>query len=94
MTKGVKVDLETLRGGVSKKHNAPHGLGVYATPNAYFNEDTWIKIAPALCKGVRMMPVVRDYPDWWIIMTIDGFASHFYPTALLIFLKHKILLVK
>ena len=36
-----------------------------------------------------MMPVVRDYVDWWIIMTLDGFVSHLEPAALLIFSKHK-----
>ena len=52
MTKRVKVDLETLRGDFSKKHNAPPGSGVYATPNAYLNDKTWKKIAPAFCEGL------------------------------------------
>ena len=77
-----------------KKHNAPPGSGVYATPNAYLNDKTWKKIAPAFCEGISMMPVVRDYPDWRIVMTLDGFASHLDPAALLIFSKHKIIFVK
>ena len=64
MTKGVKVDIKTLRRDFAKKHNVPPGLGVYATPNAYLNEETWRKIAPELCEGIHMMPVVRYYPDW------------------------------
>ena len=64
MTKGMKVDLETLRGYFSKKHNAPPGLGVYTTPNENLNDETWRKIDPTLCKGICMMPVVIYYPDW------------------------------
>ena len=64
MTKGVKVDMETLRGDFAKKHNAPPGSGVYATPNAYLNDETWRKIAPAFCKGIRMMSVLKYYPYW------------------------------
>ena len=63
MTKGMKVDLETLRGDFAEKHNASPGLGVYATPNTYLNDKTWRKIAPEFCEGICMMPVVRDYPD-------------------------------
>ena len=94
MTKGVKMDLDTLRGDFEKKHNAPPGSGVYANPNAYLNDRTWRNIALALCDGISMMPVVRDYPDCWIVTTLDGFASHLDPAALLIFSKHKIILVK
>ena len=34
MTKGVKVDLETLWGDFAKNHNAPPGSVAYATPHA------------------------------------------------------------
>ena len=94
MTKGEKMDLETLRGDFAKKHNVPPGLGVYSTPNAYLNDKTWRNIAPALWEGIRMMPVVRYYSYCWTVLTLDGFESHLDPAALLIFSKHKILLVK
>ena len=38
MKKGVKVDMENLRGYFANKHNAPHGSVFYATPNAYIND--------------------------------------------------------
>ena len=59
MTKGVKMDMETLRGDFVKKHNALPGSGVYATPNAYLNGETCRHIAPALCDRIYIMPVVR-----------------------------------
>ena len=94
MKKGVKMYLETLRGDFEKKRNAPPGSGVYANPNAYLNDETWRNIALALCEEISMMSVVRDYPDCWIVTTLDGFASHLDPAALLILSNHKILLVK
>ena len=94
LTQGKKVDMETLRGDFAQKHKDPPGSGVYATPSAYLNDETWRKIAPSLCKGIRAMPIVNDHPDWWIVMTLDGFASHLDPEGLLIFSEHKILIVK
>ena len=88
------MDLDTLRGDFEKKHNAPPGSGVYSTPNAYLNDETWRNIAPAFCEGIFMMPVVRYYPDWWTVVTLYGFASHLYPAALLILSKHKIIIIK
>ena len=41
-----------------------------------------------------MMPVVRYYPEWWIVMTLDGFAYNLDMADLLIFLKHKIIILK
>ena len=26
--------------------------------------------------GIRAMPVIRDHPDWWVYLTLDGFKSH------------------
>ena len=88
------MDLDTLREYFVKKHNAPPGSGVYSTPNAYLNDETWRNIAPAFCEGIFMMHVVRYYPDWWTVVTLYGFASHLYPAALLILSKHKIILIK
>ena len=46
------------------------------------------------CKGLRVMPVIKKYPDLWMAMTLDGFGSHFDPGILEIFAKYKILLAK
>ena len=45
-------------------------------------------------KGLRQLPVVRDYPELWMVMTLDGFGSHLEGDALKLFAKHKILIVK
>ena len=86
--------METLRGDFKNKQNSPTRSGFYATPNAYLNDKNWIKIAPAFCEGISMMPVVRDYPDWWIVMTPDGFEYNLEPAALIISSNHKHFLVK
>jgi hypothetical protein len=38
---------------------------------------------------------VCDHPDWWVILTLDGFSSHLtVATALQVFHDHKIMIVK
>ena len=39
--------------------------------------------------------MVKDHPDWWVYVTLDGFGSHINVfEAMGVFLKHKIELVK
>ena len=40
------------------------------------------------------MPVIKNYPDLWIAITLDGFGSHLEGEALKVFADHKILIVK
>ena len=55
----------------------------------------WVIAAKQLSKGIRAMPVVRDYPQWWFMLTCDGFGSHVnVPEALQVFTDHKIMLAK
>jgi len=65
------------------------------TPNAYMTDEAWEEATEILAKGLRNLPVVCDYPDWWFILTLDGYGSHLnvYKT-LKIFSDYKIMLVK
>lgn len=49
---------------------------VVMTPNAFLNDDAWSEIVTYLIKGLRSMPVVKDYPDAWIFLSLDGYKSH------------------
>ena len=40
------------------------------------------------------MPVVKNYPDLWMAIALDGFGSHLEGDALKVFVDHKILIVK
>ena len=40
------------------------------------------------------MPIVREYPNLWMTITLDGYGSHLEGDALKVFADHKILIVK
>jgi hypothetical protein len=61
---------------------------VIPTPNAYMTNDTWIKIAPIIAKGIWNMPIIKDHPEWKVCLTLDGFSSHLVPEALPSFTVH------
>ena len=55
-------------------------------------DESWCKIAPKLCKGLRKMKGVVD--GMWMVLSLDGFGSHLVGDALLIFSDHLILVLK
>ena len=40
------------------------------------------------------MEIIHDYPDKWVIFSLDGFGSHLCPQSLLVFHENKILVMK
>ena len=60
----------------------PPGSKVVCTENAYMTDATWIKLAPDIAAGIRMMPVIKDHPEWKVVLTLDGFSSHLVPAGL------------
>lgn len=76
------------------KKGCPPGSKVYTAPSAYMTDATWKRLAPQLCKGIRKMETVKDHPDWWVTLTLDGFGSHLEEEALQVFAAHNILVVK
>jgi hypothetical protein len=93
LAKGKRMDYQSLKNLV-KQHGAPPGSTIIMTPNAYMTDEAWIELAPGLCAGIRAMPVIKDHPDWWVVMTLDGFTSHLGNEALKVFEAHKIMVVK
>lgn len=68
---------KSLRGDLSKnRKGVPLHSRVIMTPNAYMTDEAWINLVEDFCKGVRSMPVVRDHPEWWFVLTLDGYGSH------------------
>ena len=95
LAKGQEEPLENLKpGNFARHHVAPNGSGVIMTPNAFMTDEAWLEAAPLLSEGIREAPVIRDHPDWWVILSLDGFGSHLGAEALIIFHNHKILVVK
>ena len=62
--------------------------------NAYMTYKVWNEIAPAFAKGLQYMPVVKNYPDLCISITLDDFGYNMEGDALKVFADHKILIVK
>lgn len=93
LVKAEKIENKAFK-NFSQKHGAPPGSAVIPTPNAYMTDKVWNEISPAFAKGLRALPVVRDYPDLWMAITLDGYGSHLQGEALQVFYDHKILIVK
>lgn len=64
------------------------------TPNAYMTDEAWREIVPHLCKGIRAMEKIRDHPDFWVVLSLDGFGIHLDSESLLVFNEYKILVIK
>ena len=78
-----------------QKQGAPANSFVLMTPNAFLTNEAWDTAAEPLAKGIRAMPVIRDHPDFWVVLLLDGYAAHVMTfIAQLIFLNYKILVVK
>jgi len=46
------------------------------TATGFMTDDAFDNIAPNLAKGIRGMPVIKDHPNWWVLVTADGFHAH------------------
>ena len=94
LVKAEKIDIQTFKVNFTKKHKAPPGSKVIPTPNAYMTDNFWKKLAPAFAKVLRDLPVIKDYSELWMVLTLDGYGSHLQGDALKIFADYKILIVK
>ena len=60
-----------------RAHGAPPGSAIVMTENAYLTNDVWDKdVTPLIIKGIRSMDVIKDHPNWWVILYVDGYKSH------------------
>jgi len=76
------------------REQCPKGSQVIMTPSAYMTDEAYLALVPEFAKGIWSMEVVKDYPDWWITITCDGFGSHIIDRANKLFAQHKIQIVK
>ena len=80
--KSEKIDIQTFKGNFAKKHTAPPGSKVISTPNAYITNKVWNELTSAFSKVIRDLPVKKDYPELWMVLTLDGYGSHLQRYAL------------
>ena len=80
---------------VEKHFHAPPHSEVIMTPNAYMTDEVWAAIVPKMCKSIRDNEIVKQYPHWWVLLSLDGFTSHIHTKGMQdIFVQHKILIFK
>ena len=92
LAKGKKMNCASVANQI--KEQAPPESKVLMTPNSYMTDETWLELSHSLGKGIRSMPVVKDHPDWWFLLCMDGYGSHVQPEALEILETYKIFVVK
>ena len=93
LAKGKQCELGIFKDFCSN-FRAPPGSCAEMTPNAYMTNEAWSNIVPKMCAGIREMEVIRDHPDKWVVLSLDGFGSHLDPDSLIVFTQHKILVLK
>ena len=93
LAKGTRMDRQNIKNILSSR--CPTGSQVLMCPSAYMTDETWIKLVPEFCRGIRAMPVIKDHPEWWMTLTLDGYSSHINCNeALEEFARNKIQIVK
>jgi hypothetical protein len=93
LAKGKEIELETFK-HFTVNYTAPPGSKVIMTANAYMTDEAWMELVPHLCRGIRQMNVIKDHPNLWAVLSLDGFGSHLEASALLVFEEHKIIVIK
>ena len=55
----------------------------------------YIQLVPIICKGISAIPVMCDHPDWWVMLTLDGYYIHInVHESLKLFAEYKIFFMK
>jgi hypothetical protein len=71
------------------KFGAPSGSKVIMSPSSYMTDETWMTVVPFLSNVIRKMPIIYERPNWWVVLTLDGFGSHVNVSeALKVFHEH------
>jgi hypothetical protein len=96
LAKGKSIDRKSLRGDLHVTNPlVPKHSRVIMTPNVYMNDEVYGALVEDYCKGIRAMPVIRDHPEWWCCITLDGFGSHVnVHSAQDCYAKYKIFVIK
>ena len=78
-----------------ERHGAPRNSFCVLTPAAFMTNAAWDESAEELARGIRQMPVIKDHPNYWVILHLDGFKSHVMTyAAQMMFRRYKIMVVK
>ena len=73
LVKSEKIDIQTFKGKFAKKHKAPPRSKVIPALNAYMTDKVWNELAPEFAKVLCDIPLIKDYPELWVVLTLDGY---------------------
>ena len=92
---GNKVPRTFSGNRLHKIYGLPEGSCVLVNDNAYMDDATWLKTVDVLAPAIRKLPIIKEHPEWWTLLTFDGFKSHVNVTeALKTFHQNKIRVAK
>ena len=58
-------------------------------------DSVYAEIVLQLADGIRRMPHICNHPEWWVIVSLDGFGSHVnVHEAQAAFFERKIMILK
>ena len=46
------------------------------TLNAFMTDDSSLEIVSKLCRAIQKQEVMKDHPEWWVLLLLDGFRSN------------------
>jgi hypothetical protein len=89
-----KITCRALR-SIDTMPDVPPNSKVYMTPSAYMTDSVYAEIVPQLADSIRRMPHICNHPEWWVIVSLDGFGSHVnVHEAQAAFFERKIMILK
>ena len=95
LLKGTEVNQLFTKKKLQENYGLPEGSCVLMNENAYMDDETWERVVDILAPALRKLKVIKEHPDWWTLLTYDGFKSHVnVNTALKTFHDNKIRVVK
>ena len=94
MVKAENIEIQNFKGDFARNNEDPPGSKVIPTPNAYITDKVWNELVPSFYKGLSDLPLIKDHPELWMVLTFDGYGSHLQGDTLKIFADYKILIVK
>lgn len=74
------------------EEGAPEGSTIVMTENGFMTDNAFDELAEDFARGLRNLPVVSERPNWYFLLTADGFHAHkFTLKAQTIFAHYKII---
>ena len=93
LASGNKLDSKAIKNLYRKGH--PPVSTLIMTPSDYLDNVSWIHRVTIIFKGIHTISVICDYPDLWVMLSLNVYYSHTnMDESLKLFSEYKIFVVK